>query len=117
MEDKTAPIVLVNGTRDNDGEAWIGDFTHSEPFWAALRIAENKIDDFHEAYERFQDHGISFDIEDYAEKVVKEGKPGEYWPSDEQFSNLIRAYGDKNIKDMSSNSGNDAGSSPQALDL
>ncbi|MGN7439102.1 MAG: hypothetical protein ACTHOO_10730 [Alcanivorax sp.] len=100
------PIVIVNGTRDHEGEAWIGDFSHDEGFWVALRIDEDKVEDFEEAYDNFMRLGISFDITEYADKVVQQGEPGDLWPNHDEFNELKRVYGRGNLKDMDGQNGN-----------
>jgi len=114
-ESSPPPIVIVNGTRDSEGEAWIGDFSHDEGFWVALRIDKDQVEDFEEVYDNFMRLGITFDITEYADKVVRQGESGDLWPSIEELEELKSVYG-HNLKDMDGQNGNNQDNT-QRLDL
>jgi len=90
----TGLIVIVNGTRDENGDAWIGDFSYEQAFWAALLIPPEKEEEFYEALNLYNDMGTKFEINNFASEIVKEGIDGKTYPSKDQLNALELAYGD-----------------------
>lgn len=100
-----ALIVLISGTRDDEGNLSFNDENpDGEPFWVAVKIAADKVDDFNEALERYENLGTNIDMTLYAEKIVKQGSIAEAQPSGSELQELRAVYGD-NLKEVSNQNG------------
>ncbi len=92
-------IVLVSGMRDEKGDVWFNEDADGTPFWAAIKIAPEKEDDFNRALFEFRNYGYEIDLSEYAQEIVLQGLPGQAAPSADELAELRRTYGDS-VHDM-----------------
>lgn len=103
QEEHEGLIVLISGTRDEEDNLSFNDENpDGEPFWVAVRISADKVDEFNDALERFEDIGTNIDLTLYAEKIVMQGQIGEAQPSHLVLQELRDVYGEK-LKEINNN--------------